>query len=86
MPTNRIQVEVKDGTATCMVWDGEGNQHDVTWIFREVRDLATKDRVSTSLTLTANEVDTCIKFSEITKKELSFDVGSAIVKQILQML
>lgn len=86
MPTNRIVVEFEEGKATCRVWDGAGIEHDVTGIFREVRDLTAKERSSTSLALTANALSTAITFPTPTKKDLSFDVEAAVIAQILQML
>ena len=85
MPTNRIVVEFQNGAAECKVWDAAGVEHDCSAIFAEIRDRTDQARESATLALRANGLSTSVGFQS-TKKELTFDVDSAVIEQIKQML
>jgi len=86
MPTNLIIVELEQGVIHCRIWDGEGTEHDVSEIFQEIRDQSTKQNWATSLTFCTSSLSTAITLPGTTKKEASFEVADAVIKQILQML
>lgn len=87
MPTNQIVVNLTpSGDLSCEVWDKDGQVHDVSSIFIQVRGATSGGSVWTELMLKApeNSLQTTLKFLA-TAKELRFDVSEKVIDQILEM-
>ena len=87
MPTNQIVVELAPGGAlSCEVWDKDGQVHDVTSSFVQIRGATSGGAVWSELMLKAPEdsLQTTLKFLA-TAKELKFAVSEKVVAQILEM-
>ncbi len=87
MPTNQVKIEYEQGEVTFTVWDANGMERDCGDIFHQVADLTTKTGQNTDISLKhgQNTLTANVKF-QADRKELVFDVGPAVIEQILQMM
>ncbi len=86
MPTNQIKIEYEQEEVKCALWDADGIEHDCGDIFKQVSDLTTRTGQHTEMSLShgQNSLTADVKF-QADKKEMVFEVGPAVIEQILQM-